>query len=612
MQMAVSLFEGLNSNQLQAVTSQNKTILCLAGAGSGKTTVLTRRIAHLFDNRIGTSNMLALTFTRLAGKEMKERVISLIGEQEGKKLFCNTFHAFAVNVLKEWGLRVGIEKNFTIYDQDDRQAILEIIIEEFGKRTTLKKVLAAIEQDPTEGTEEYRVINEYFWRLRQNNADDLDRLIHKVVELWNYNPEVLRYYQQMYSHVFVDEFQDTNDEQMYMIRLLAPENLFVVGDDFQAIYGWRGAKVEYILDFPNQYSDCEVIKLEDNYRSTEEIVNAANNLISYNINQSEKTLNAQKSGSQITVFTTGDERTEYEEVAKKIKVLHSSGIPYKDIAVLSRTNIQLVRMQNQLEANSIPNVTLGRDDIMKNKDIRSIVAWIEVITNQRDNHALEKALRYPKPFLSDMEATKVKLEALKDSVSLLDALRRWDFLGVKEFFKLGAAIYNSWISDDLGVASVFKVTAETLGVIDDYKEKGLHNRLEAFNNALSYVISWENSRKELGEDSSVTGFLKWLKHRDIHEKLVDEKDAVKLMTVHGSKGLEFHTVFLIGLAEDTFPSGRGDIEEERRLAYVGVTRAKEQLFLSHSLMKQQWNGSLVQAVKSRFLDELCSIDCSID
>lgn len=609
--MIAKLLDGLNQNQLQAVTSKSKTILCLAGAGSGKTTVLTRRIAHLFDNRIGTSNMLALTFTRLAGKEMKERVISLIGEQEGKKLFCNTFHAFAVQVLKEWGHLIGIEKNFTIYDQEDRTSILEVIIKELGNRTTLKKVIAEFDSFPDEKSEEYRVIDEYLWRLRQNNAVDLDRLIHKVVELWCFKPEALTYYQHMYTHVFVDEFQDSNDEQMKIIQMLAPENLFVVGDDFQAIYGWRGAKVEYILDFPNQYPDCEVVKLEDNYRSTSQIVTAANNLISFNEYQSEKKLIAHKEGPQITVFTTGDERIEYEEVCNRITNLHASGMEYKDIAVLSRTNMQLARMQSLLEQNGVPNVALGRNDIMKNRDIRSIVAWLEVIFNQKDGVALKRALAYPEPFLSENELNLLKLEAAKTEKTELETLKILDFKMAKKFFNIGSLIYEKHYNGT-NISELVQYTADILGVLKEYEEKGLQNRLQSLREGIEYIKAWEESKRSLGEDHSVMAFLKWLKYRDIQEKLVEEKDAVKLMTMHGAKGLEFPVVFLIGLVEDTFPSRRGDIEEERRLAYVGVTRAKEQLFLSHSLVKQQWNGSLVQAVKSRFLDELCSIDCSID
>lgn len=602
MQMAVSLFNGLNANQLQAVTSTSNTILCLAGAGSGKTTVLTRRIAHLFDNRVGTSNMLALTFTRLAGAEMKERVIKLIGEQEGKKLFCNTFHAFAVQVLREWGHKIGIEKGFTIYDQEDRESILTVILKELGARTTLKKVLDALEDGPKNRSEEERVIEEYEWRLSQNNAVDLDKLVHKVVLLWTAFPEALQYYQQMYTHVFVDEFQDTNDEQMEMFRLLNPKHLFVVGDDFQAIYGWRGAKVEYILNFPYEYPDCETVKLEDNYRSTSEIVAAANNLIAYNENQSEKKLIAHKDGPKITFFETGDERAEHEEVLNKIRILRNEGIALKDIAVLSRTNMQLTRMQSLLDREGVANIALGRNDIMKNRDIRSIVAWLQVIINQKDGVALKRALSYPAPFLTESEQKILKLEAAKREITELNAFAILEFKQSKRFFTLGHKINNTAHSST--VSELIHYVAEVLGVLREYEEQGLQNRLHALRNGIEYIKAWEDSKRNLGEDNSVEAFLKWLKYRDIQEKLVEEKDAVKLMTMHGAKGLEFPVVFLIGLVEDTFPSKRGDLEEERRLAYVGITRAKEKLFLSHSHTKQDWNGSPVPSFKSRFLDEI--------
>ncbi|QNK87784.1 UvrD-helicase domain-containing protein [Sporosarcina sp. resist] len=601
--MQAKLLEGLNAKQHQAVISTSETILCLAGAGSGKTTVLTTRIAHLFDNRVGTSDMLALTFTRLAGKEMKERVIRLIGEREGKKLFCNTFHAFAVHVLKDWGHLIGIDKNFTIYDQEDRKSVLEAIIKELGSKATITKTTKAYEDNDGSDYEITKILKEYKYRLRQNNALDLDKLISVVNELWSEHPEALNYYKQMYSHVFVDEFQDSSDDQMDMFRLLAPKNLFVVGDDFQAIYGWRGAKVEYILDFPNEYPNCEVVKLEDNYRSTKEIVAAANNLISHNVNQSEKTLIAHKEGPQVTISTTGDERMEYEQVLDKIRNLYESGTPYKGIAVLSRTNMQLKRMQEQLEQNGIPNIALGRNDIMRNRDMLFIVSWLQVIVNNKDGRAFNRALSYPEPFLSEREQQVLRLEALKQDKSELAMFQQMDFRQSKRFFELGSKISEKH-SMGASVAALILYTAEVLGVIQDYKEKGLENRIEALENGTKYIEAWQKTKETLGEDNSLSTFLKWLKYRDIQEKLIDEKDAVKLMTMHGSKGLEFDVVFLVGLVEGTFPSKRGDIEEERRLAYVGVTRAKKQLFLSHSLMKQEWNGSLIEVEKSRFLDEI--------
>ncbi len=601
--MQTSLLNGLNTDQKQAVTSSSETILCLAGAGSGKTTVLTRRIANLFNDRVGTSNMLALTFTRLAGKEMKERVIRLVGEREGRKLFCNTFHAFAVKVLNEWGFLIGIDKHFTIYDQEDRKSILEAIIKELGGRTTVKKVNQAYEENDGSDYENTKMINEYKYRLRQNNAVDLDKLIEIINDLWNKHPEALSHYQQMYSHVFVDEFQDSSDDQMKMIRLLAPKNLFVVGDDFQAIYGWRGANVEYILDFPDEYPDCEVVKLEDNYRSTREIVAAANNLIAYNENQSKKILIAHKDGPQISVSTTGDERMEYEEVREKIEALHRDGTPYKGIAVLSRTNMQLKRMQETLELNGIPNIALGRDDIMKNRDIFHIVSWLQVIINNKDGRAFKRALSYPKPLLSEREQQQLRLEALKRDKSELVMFHEMDFRETKTFFENGSKIMAKY-SENIGVGELIFYTAKVLGVIENYKNQGLDNRIAALENGVKYIQSWEKTKETLGEENDLPAFLKWLKYRDIQEKLIDEKDAVKLMTMHGSKGLEFDVVFLVGLVEDTFPSRRGDIEEERRLAYVGITRAKEKLFLSHSLMIQQWNGSMVEAEKSRFLDEI--------
>ena len=439
--------------------------------------------------------------------------------------------------------------------------------------------------------------------MRQNNAIDLDQLIKKAVQLLTESQEALEYYQRSYTHVFVDEFQDSNDEQMELIQLLNPPNLFVVGDDFQAIYGWRGARVNFILDFPNMYDVCEVVKLEDNYRSTRQIVAAANSLIAFNENQSEKTLIAHKEGQQITVATSGDERAERAELALKIADLHRQGIAYKDMAVLSRTNLQLSRMQSQLDREEIPNIALGRNDIMKNRDIRSIVAWLQVIINQKDGMSLQRAWDYPTPLLSESEKKKVKLEASKRELTELLTLQILDFKGSRRFFRLGAEIYEQY-AKGVPVSELIQSTADILGVSKLYGQQSLQNRLHAMENGIEYIKSWESSKQALGEDNSLSAFLNWLKYRDIQEKLVEEKDAVKLMTMHGAKGLEFPVVFLIGLVEGTFPSRRGDIEEERRLMYVGLTRAKEMLHLSHSLTSQDWNGSPVAAVRSRFLDEI--------
>jgi DNA helicase-2/ATP-dependent DNA helicase PcrA len=602
----------LNDEQRLAVLSKSPTILCLAGAGSGKTTVLTTRVANLQVNeRIGTSNMLCLTFTRLAGKEMKERVMQLIGDQEGMKLFCNTFHAFAVMVLKEWGHEIGLDKSFTIYDQDDRQAILERIIASFGKRTTLKKVLIRFENckdanaERINHPEESRVLEEYGYQLKRNNAVDLDRLIDIVNLLWNKQPRALEYYQRTYSHVFVDEFQDTSDEQMEMIRLLNPKHLFVVGDDFQAIYGWRGAKAEYIIDFPSHYLGCHVVKLEDNYRSTHQIVDAANSVIAKNTRQTQKKSVAHKNGIAVTVHHLADEDLERELVITSIKDLKKEGVNYKHFAVLARTNRQIDRMHLKLEQAHIPSIRVsGNNDVFKKHDIKSMMAWFDFMQNKLDNINLNKALKFPREFIPEMALQKIELDAMMNDLGLYEAIERD---GDEKFIQVVMGLEEKLSKvEDYTPSNCFRVLVDVLGVEEFYKSQGLINRLSDAEMAYNFMLVWEKSKKALGEDCSLSSFLRYLKHRDIQEKLIEEKDAVKLMTIHASKGLEFDTVFITGMNQGVFPSKKTqDFEEERRLFYVAVTRARDQLVISRAKrVETSWSYELKDMEPSQFIEEL--------
>jgi DNA helicase-2/ATP-dependent DNA helicase PcrA len=538
--------------------------------------------------------------------EMKERVIKLVGEKQGKKLFCNTFHAFAVDVLKMWGKRLGIDDNFTIHDQADREALLQKIIQELGGRTTLKKVLhrfdncVDVREERTNFPEECRVLEEYGYRLRQNNAVDLDRLVDLVNKLWMENSDVLEFYQSQYPYVFVDEFQDTSDEQMEMIRIFNPDNLFVVGDDYQAIYGWRKARVEYIIDFPKWYPSCEVIKLEDNYRSTNQIIAAANSLIRHNIKQTRKSLIAHKDGFPVITINASDEYGEARTIGNMIKELAETGKPYIDIAVLARTNKQIDMCACILEEMGIPvqRVT-GGDDIFKRGSVRWILDWIDFVYNKRDMVALKKALAFSTARVNELQMQLLELESLENDLSLYDAmeLHRDDQNHfARKFMELVDSIHRSIdLEDKFPVSEVFLRICSCLN-------GSVHGDAET---ALSYIRSWEQTKIEMGEDYSAQSFIKWLKFRDVHEKLVEEKQAVKLMTIHASKGLEFDTVFVAGMNQGVFPSKRtSDPDEERRLCYVALTRAKERLLLTRSETTSDWHGNKMVTMASQYLDEM--------
>ena len=596
------LLKGLNPQQLQAVTSNFPIILTLAGAGSGKTTVLTRRIANLnIEHRVGTSNMLALTFTRLAGKEMKERIIKLIGDEQGKKLFVGTFHAFAVSVLKRWGHKLGIDDNFTIYGQEDREEIIKKIIEEYGGKTNLKRVMdrhancGDYHDEQRNYPEECRVLIEYGYRCKQNNAVDLDRLIDLVVRVWDLCPEALSEYQGNYTHLFVDEFQDTSDDQMAMINLLNPNNLFIVGDDYQAIYGWRNARVEYILNFPQEHPGCEVIKLEDNYRSTRSIVAAANSLIAHNVHRTDKKLIAHKNGMEIVICDMEDPHTEAANMAAVIMDLHEKGINYKDIAVLARTNAQVDCIHWELRNEGLQVLRVaGKDDPYKTSSVWPIMNWMYFLYNRKDNIAFKKVAK--SCGITDMQMCAIEINALNEDCSLSEAAMTFGDNSVREFI-------DTWDSTNMrlvinGPSACFELLRELLN---------LPNDIEPIQKAWRAMVAWEQSKFNLGELYSVEAFLKYLRYRDIQEKLIEERDAVKLMTIHASKGLEFDTVFIAGMNHGVFPSKRGDREEERRLFYVALTRAKNRLYITWTKMVRGWNGSLSSAKPSSFLDEIASI-----
>jgi DNA helicase-2/ATP-dependent DNA helicase PcrA len=615
MKCQFDLLEGLNDDQRAAVTSTAPVILCLAGAGTGKTKTLTHRIARLYQDGVQPENILALTFTRLAGMEMKDRLIRLIGEP-GRKVFMNTFHAFAVSVLRDYGHLIGIEPNFSIYDQEDRESILEQIIRDFGERTKLKKVLERFEcsedidvaETYTCFPEECKVLKEYGYRLRQNNAVDLDRLIDLVNKLWTDNLDVLENFQYKYRFVFVDEFQDTNNEQMRLLELLHPENIFFVGDDYQAIYGWRGAKVEFLIDLPKYRPDCEIIKLEENYRSTRPIVTAANNVIAHNTRQTKKELRAQRDGRKVEIFDYPDPTAEAGCIAGLVKQIKIIGnIPLCAVAVLARTNAQIDLVKSIFDMNGLAaQVVSNSDDVFKRPDIRALMSWLYVVSNTQDDVNLKKALMFPKQYVTPMELDRIVLAALDDGLSLFETVSMYrSYDGAKEF--LEKFIEIDFVPKKQATPSYyFGRLIEVLEIEEHYFSAGNTNRWDDVNWVIYEMEKWEITRQNAGESYDLQSFLKWLRYRDIQEKLVTiNQNAVKLMTVHAAKGLEFHTVIVAGLNEGKFPSKKTtDMEEERRLFYVAVTRAKENLFVTCPRAVLDWNGKLKSAEPSRFIQEM--------
>jgi len=598
----------MNEQQYAAVTSEAKTIRCLAGAGSGKTRVLTGRISFLHnEKRVGTSNMLALTFTRLAAKEMKDRLSKLIGHEKAKKLFVGTFHSFCVKVLREWGSQIGIERNFTIYDEEDRLSLLQAIINDLNaKKVKTPDMLANMQAwdkmwpDDDLG----RVAREYYYRLRQHNALDLDLLLHRTNDLLDID-QVRDYYRNIYRYVFVDEFQDTSSPQTSILTKLNPDSLFVVGDDFQSIYGWRGANPYTLIVFGpvSGFPEAETVKLETNYRSTKPIVDAANRLIAHNVNQTEKTLTTDRPGSSI-IFNEYD--TDLMEFTSIVAFIKGNNQAFSDYAVLARTNRQLLRLKEVLDEQNIPcQIVNAGGDIFKRPAIKGVLDFIAAASNPLDNITMKKAFNFPEPRATSMRMEMMELDALDSELSL--------FLIIQTF----GEEYSSFIQavkdmdaalDEVGHDAdlTFVRAYEILGLDEYMKYKGLNNRLEDILEARRQIIHWQVAQLDLGGSTSYDAFLRWLRTKDIQERLLqEEENSVKLLTVHAAKGLEFPVVFIIGMNQGVFPSKKSeDFEEERRLFYVAITRAKDMLLISRAKERIVWGDHAEPTEPSVFLSEI--------
>lgn len=520
-----SLLDGLNEQQLQAVISNSSVILNLAGAGSGKTRVLTHRMAYLHqEKRVGTASMLALTFTRLAAKEMKERVMKLVGTSEGYKLTIGTFHSFCVRVLKEWGHLVKLEKNFTIYGEEDRRAIIQSCIEELGyKKVRIQDVIDYLYADAElpEDSPVAKITAEYYYRLARNNALDLDGLLIASRKVLTF-PQAQMELQNRYRYVFVDEFQDTNDLQLEIIQLLNPENLFVVGDDFQAIYGWRGSNVQNIIEFPDKHPGCEVIKLERNYRSTKQIVTAANSLIKYNLSQTEKALIADRDGADIRYQVLPEEESEIKKVADLIfsetftetETLKT----WSDIAVLARTNRQLQKAKEIFDRYNIPSLIVSnQDDVFKKDDIRKIIALIEAAINPEDSINVRRVINFPDMRIGELVFSVLDYKSFESGESLLNVMRSSSITEAYDFCELLDSI-RAYIEEEDTADKLLQRVLIRIGLKSNYYSKGLANRVDDLARMLEEVQRWCSIQDSLGESVSIYAFLRWLKTKETFKK----------------------------------------------------------------------------------------------
>ena len=657
MQNSAEFLKGLNEQQNEAVTKKNGTILVLAGAGSGKTKVLTSRIANLVKSGVSPNDILAVTFTNKAAKEMQQRLSLYLGEDIVKRMWVGTFHNICGRILRRdlenYKTKDGRkwDNNYVIYDDTDTKTIIKNALKKLNideKSFEIKAIKAAISNAKNKMQDAYayatlardyytqkvsEVYYEYERQLALNNALDFDDMLMLSVNLLKENEQVRKKYEDRFKHILVDEFQDTNKAQYDLINMLYPidckkdeiGSLCAVGDVDQSIYSWRGADFKIILNFQSDYKNTSLIKLEQNYRSTGTILKAANEVIKNNEERLEKNLYSNKGeGEKISLFEAMDNFSESRYVAKKIENLR---VNKNDIAILYRTNSQSRSIEEALMSYSIPYRIVGGLKFYDRKEIKDIIAYLKLIYNHNDSQALKRIINEPKRNIGDKTISKISAWADEREISIYEALKHLDEIEdmnalkkaqLQNFYTIIEEItsYQNEYSLSDFVAFVLEKTgySPALRQEDNIENQSRLENLEEFINVVKefeqddFSLDAEDDMGPLGNFLSQVALVS-----DIDEADKDKKDeqAVTLMTLHSAKGLEFPVVFLIGLEEGIFPHSRSigfgaqnsELEEERRLMYVGITRAKEKLFLTYAKSRKVF-GNYQTNPKSRFLDEI--------
>lgn len=636
----MSIYDKLNEQQKEGVFTTEGAVLILAGAGSGKTGVLTHRIAHLIDDLgVNSYNILAITFTNKAAKEMKERVDRLVG-MGADSAWIMTFHAACVRILRRYICRIGYDNNFTIYDTDDQKSVIKDILKRKNldpkqyKDRTILSVISNAKDNLISPDDMYQssggnyntmktaeIYREYQEQLKKNNAVDFDDIIGLTVKLFNEDKEVLRYYQERFRYIMVDEYQDTNRAQFNLIRLLAGGhgNLCVVGDDDQSIYKFRGADINNILDFEKYFNDAKIIKLEQNYRSTQKILDVANEVIKNNVGRKDKRLwTSVKDGTKVifNVYENGYE--EARGIAEDIAHRHLHDRKgYSDFAILYRTNAQSRSLEEKLIEKNIPYRIYGGINFYARREIKDILAYLKTIDNARDDLAVKRILNVPKRGIGAASVAKVDDYAYENDITFYVALRQAkEVPGLQravskvEGFVTQIEVLKSK-SQYIGVGKLIEEIIETVGYSDyiDAESESDEQATERRQN-IDELISKAVQYEETVDEPSLSGFLEEVALVADIDNLDENNDMVSLMTIHSAKGLEFPIVYLAGMEDGLFPSymsistgDESDIEEERRLCYVGITRAKETLIMSAARMRTV-RGETQMNRTSRFVREI--------
>lgn len=635
------LLEGLNERQFEAVTTTlDQPTLVIAGAGSGKTGVLTRRAAYIIRERCGPEHQMIVTFTNKAAKEMKERIVKYAGQQAADKITMGTFHSIAVRILRRHGASIGVHNRFSIFDTDDQKQLMRDALRQhgfntdaaavrsfLGKISDLKNNLLTPENFREQMTRQprhepgdlitYKVYKTYQELLDKHRALDFDDLIMKTVHLLNVDPDVRKYYQDRYKYVMVDEYQDTNPAQYKMIRLIAGNNnVFVVGDDYQSIYGFRGSDLSIILNFEQDYPGCKVVKLEQNYRSTKTVVHAGNMLMKKNKGQKDKFLFTENDqGGKLKLYNAKDGEDEAKYVVRQIQTIAKmQNRPFKDFAVLYRQNFLSQEIEKELNRQGIAYNVVGGVSFYERMEIKDMLAYMRVVSNPRDDVAMKRVLGIAPGIgkttiqaIEDLaEGSNVPIVAAlknftsnrKQIMDSLDSLRAL-LNELHRYYQLGKAV------SDKPVSEMLEITLRKTNYRDNLlnkKDEDSLARVENLDELLKVMEEYEAST----EEPNMTEFLEGAALASGKDEESREQQ-VNLMTMHASKGLEFPVVFLVGWEQGIFPSQRAitpeDLEEERRLAYVGITRAESDVHISNA-RKRMMHRQLLFNAPSQFIDDI--------
>jgi len=644
----MSYLDELNDAQRSPVLHKEGPLMVIAGAGSGKTRVLTYRIAHLMEQGVDSFNILSLTFTNKAAREMKKRIAEIVGPSEAKNLWMGTFHSIFARLLRYDGDKLGFPSNFTIYDTQDSQRLIASIIKEMGldkdiykykqiqnRSSSYKNSLITVKayfQNPELLESDAMAKRPRLGEIYQNYVDrcfkagamDFDDLLLRTNELLNRFPEVLMKYQERFKYILVDEYQDTNHSQYLIVRALADryQNICVVGDDAQSIYSFRGANISNILNFQRDYEDVGVYRLEQNYRSTKNIVNAANSIIARNKDQLKKVVwTANDDGNKIKIHRSDTDAEEGRYVAASIfEHKMQQQLRNGEFAVLYRTNSQSRAIEDALRKKDIPYRIYGGLSFYQRKEIKDVLAYLRLVINPKDEEALKRIINFPARGIGQTTVDKLTVAANHYNRSIFEVMEHLGNLdlkintGTKNKLQDFVTMIKSFqiMNESSDAFTLAEHVSKKTGLLVEFKKDGTPEgiaRMENIEELLNGIQDFVEGQKELADSTgSLTEFLEDVALATDMDKDIGDDDRVALMTIHLAKGLEFPYVYIVGMEEDLFPSAmsmntRSELEEERRLFYVALTRAEKQAYLTYTLNRYRW-GKLIDAEPSRFLEEI--------